>query len=140
PTAFVILDALPLSTNGKIDRAALPEPAQPAGAARAAMPVDGPQAALVARVASLVAAVVNVENIAPDANLLTIWASSIDLVRVVNALEQQFGFRPDLNYVFQQPTVAALAAYCAERASQPVATSGVDAVEPEEGEWEEGDV
>src|SRR5262249_41135238 len=45
----------------------------------------------------------------PDRNLLSIGASSLDLVRIVARFEAQFGVRPSIQEFFAAPTVAALA-------------------------------
>jgi amino acid adenylation domain-containing protein len=116
PAAFVFLDQMPLTSNGKVDRRQLPAPreAAPAGA------VGGPAAEAKhpspsSETASVIARTVGeLLNIAPpdaDANLVALGASSIDMVRLGNALEKKFGMRPRMDQIFRMQTVAKLAEY-----------------------------
>ncbi|WP_207309469.1 non-ribosomal peptide synthetase [Streptomyces kasugaensis] len=109
PASFTFLDALPLSANGKVDRGRLPEPAPqaaPAGGPEAAAPVlDDPAER---RLVATVEKVLDRAEIAPHANLLHLGATSIDIVRIGNALAGELGFRPRLAQLMRQPTLADL--------------------------------
>ncbi|WP_425329058.1 SagB family peptide dehydrogenase [Streptomyces kasugaensis] len=109
PASFTFLDALPLSANGKVDRGRLPEPAPeaaPAGGPEAAAPVlDDPAER---RLVATVEKVLDRTEIAPHANLLHLGATSIDIVRIGNALAGELGFRPRLAQLMRQPTLADL--------------------------------
>nr|QEO74424.1 short-chain dehydrogenase/reductase SDR [uncultured bacterium] len=103
PPVVLLLDALPLSSNGKVDRCALPDPQ------RAAEPVRREVSPSLARISGLVSSVLKLDGLDPEANLLEIGATSVDLIRVANALERELSFRPKLDQLYLNPTVAGLA-------------------------------
>ena len=117
PPAFVFLDQLPLTANGKVDRRQLPEPHEPAAASAAAAavtedPQESQQGSGTARViAQTVGELLNIAPPDPKANLVGLGASSIDMVRLGNALEKKFGMRPRMDQIFRMQTVAKLAEY-----------------------------
>ncbi|HEX2186626.1 MAG TPA: amino acid adenylation domain-containing protein, partial [Chloroflexota bacterium] len=117
PSAFVILDRLPLSGNGKVDRLALAKlaPRDAAGAsasgAAAGADVAGGTPSVVERIGRIVAEVLELDRPDPAANLLSLGANSLDMVRIGNRLEAEFGARPRLDEIFRLQTVAALAGY-----------------------------
>ncbi|MDR9750405.1 amino acid adenylation domain-containing protein [Pseudomonas sp. SZMC_28357] len=101
PSSFTFVDAWPLSANGKVDQKRLPEPSQLQDSGPA-LQVQGPQEQ------QLVAIVQNVlqrEAIAASANLLNLGATSIDIVRISNALSSQLQFRPHVAQLLAQPTL-----------------------------------
>jgi len=114
PSATVVLDALPLTANGKVDRAALPEPGPAEPAASVAASAVELRAA--ERVAGLVARVLKREHVDVAANLFDLGATSIDVVRLVNLMEEELGSRPDLEQVMRTPVVLAIARAHLERA------------------------
>ncbi len=114
PSAFVALDRLPLTANGKVDRRSLPEldEAPVAAAPRAAQRSTGSTS----RVLSIVEAVLDLRDPDIEANLLSLGASSIDMVRIGNQLEEAFGIRPRMDELFRMQTIAAMADYFDSRA------------------------
>ncbi|WP_051319008.1 non-ribosomal peptide synthetase [Chitinimonas koreensis] len=115
PPSFTFLAALPLSANGKVDRSQLPEPAFAAEPAAAAPALDGPDEA---RLVAIVQGVLKRDAIAANANLLQLGASSIDIVRIGNALSTELGFRPRLAQLMVQPTLADLLAMFRQHRAQ----------------------
>jgi amino acid adenylation domain-containing protein/non-ribosomal peptide synthase protein (TIGR01720 family) len=117
PSALHLVDALPLSANGKVDRralAALPERAEPAAA-----PAGGQE--ITERIAALVARVLSRGRVEPEENLLDRGASSVDMIRIANLVERELGFRPRIDAFHLEPTVAALArGYAEHLARRPV--------------------
>ncbi|MEO6463482.1 MAG: SagB family peptide dehydrogenase, partial [Candidatus Eisenbacteria bacterium] len=111
PLRFTQLAALPLSANGKVDRKALPAPdaeggAPPAGPGGQARPRPDDARA---RIAAIVADVLALPAVADEANLLELGASSVDMVRVLNRLDAELGFRPGIEAFYGEPTIAGLA-------------------------------
>lgn len=117
PQVYVQLDQLPLTVNGKVDRVALrsiQEPAeQPAGISGVAT-----GGGLTERIARLVGRVLELETVESQVNFLTYGANSIDMVRIGNQLEKEFGLRPRMDQLFRLQTVAALAGFYAEQLGQ----------------------
>jgi len=106
PANFVVLDKLPLSSNGKVDRKALPEPA----ALNAERVQDLPKewTGQTARIACLVEDVLKVKNFDPETNLFDLGATSVDVIRIINWVERELNFRPKIEAFYRLPTVAAL--------------------------------
>jgi amino acid adenylation domain-containing protein len=128
PTAYVPLERLPLSRNGKIDRLALTAMA-PESAASAPAPAQ--QSTNIARVAHIVANVLQVDQPDPTANLLTLGANSLDMVRIGNRLEAELGSRPRMDEIFRLQTIEALAGYYDEKQpEQDAPTTGSDQTLP----------
>ena len=111
PGSFVVIPALPLSANGKVDRAALVAPAAAPRSARAPLP---PQSPMIARLGLLIGRVLELESIDPDANLLDLGVSSLEMIRIANAFQQELGARPQIDEFYQHPTLAGLAQWYAE--------------------------
>jgi amino acid adenylation domain-containing protein len=112
PQTFVALPSLPLSSNGKVDRSALPPPAAATPAIVSRPAALDPTAG---RIAALIARVLRVESVAPTANLLDLGASSLEMIRIAGLLLQELGARPPLETFYEDPTVAGLAAWYARR-------------------------
>jgi len=91
PSAFVILEALPLTVNGKVDRAALPDPEK---GSRQSTGVQGEERSTVEdRVAEAVAQVLNLNALDCSGDLLELGATSLDIAKIVYLLEQKYGYR-----------------------------------------------
>ncbi|WP_051723653.1 non-ribosomal peptide synthetase [Micromonospora chokoriensis] len=104
PSSFVELDALPLSANGKIDRDRLPAPAQrPTGE-----PSAGAATEIEQTLASVIAAVIGLDQVGPHDNFFEIGGDSILAIQVV-ARAQEAGLALTPYDLFAHPTVAALA-------------------------------
>ncbi|MFJ4870090.1 amino acid adenylation domain-containing protein [Streptomyces sp. NPDC088757] len=109
PSSIVLLDALPLSPNGKVDRSALPAPAtstgtdQP-GAADGAGPRDDAEQ----RVHDAFAAVLGTERVDLDTSFFALGGDSLLSIRLRTALEHA-GHTFDLPDLYDAPTARALA-------------------------------
>lgn len=106
PAAFVALDEMPLSPNGKIDRKALPEPGPQALITRA---FEAPRGELECTLAHIWSEVLKVEQVGRDDNFFELGGHSLLAVNVV-ARMRQAGLQADARLLFRQPTLAALAA------------------------------
>lgn len=108
PSFFRTFARIPLNVNGKVDRAAL---AKMSWDEALTAPRPAKTHISVRTVESVVQTVLNVPSIEPNASLFELGATSIELMRVANALEQEFGSRIDIAEFFRSPTLAAIAAY-----------------------------
>jgi amino acid adenylation domain-containing protein len=107
PSAFRAVASLPLTSNGKVDRKALPG-LVPAAAGQAEAADEGAGGS-VEQLGRLVADYLKVERLEPEENLLDMGASSVDMIRIANLLEKEFGFRPRIDEFYREPTLKGLA-------------------------------
>ncbi|PTT89394.1 non-ribosomal peptide synthetase, partial [Pseudomonas sp. HMWF005] len=106
PGAFVLLDALPLTPNDKVDRKALPEPGVDALISR---PYVAPQGETETTMARVWAEVLGVEQVGRHDNFFELGGHSLLAVRLVNQL-QRAGLQVSLAELFQHPSVESAAA------------------------------
>ncbi|MFD8522277.1 non-ribosomal peptide synthase/polyketide synthase [Streptomyces capillispiralis] len=104
PSAVLVLPALPLNPNGKLDRDRLPDPAPAEPAARHVAPRTPTERTL----AAIWAAVLHVERVGADDNFFALGGDSILSIQVV-AQARQAGLTITSRDVHQHQTVAALA-------------------------------
>ncbi|HEY7354997.1 MAG TPA: amino acid adenylation domain-containing protein [Ktedonobacterales bacterium] len=107
PSAFVVLDAMPLNSNGKIDRKALPEPEL----TRKELGSDfvAPRTPLEESVAQIWMEVLGVERVGSQDNFLELGGHSLLAVQVISRLYETYQVELPLPSIFEAPTVAALA-------------------------------
>jgi pyochelin synthetase len=86
PRLVVPLDALPLTSNGKLDASALPAPALDGGAIADAAPAAGARAELERTIVEVWEAVLERAPISPTANFFDLGGDSLRMVRVRRAL------------------------------------------------------
>jgi amino acid adenylation domain-containing protein len=107
PSTLSVLEALPLSPNGKVDRRALSLletiPAEPEISAA------GPRTAVEETLARLTAAVLGVDSIGFHDDLFERGVDSIVIIQIVSRARQA-GLRLDPGQIFRHPNIAELAA------------------------------
>jgi amino acid adenylation domain-containing protein len=109
PSAFVILDALPVTPNGKVDRLALPEPDGTRPELESAY--VAPATSLERAIAETWRRVLGVDRVGLRDNFFDLGGHSLLLVEVHDAL-RPFAPRPiSVVDLFHHPTVEALAAF-----------------------------
>ncbi|HEX3529040.1 MAG TPA: non-ribosomal peptide synthase/polyketide synthase [Thermoanaerobaculia bacterium] len=116
PSAFVPLDALPRTTNGKIDRRALLA-AWASAAARPAVPDEegfiAPRDPVEELLAGIFAEVLQTEGIGAQADFFALGGHSLLATQVVSRVRRALGVELPLRLLFETPTVEALAGWIA---------------------------
>lgn len=106
PAAFLQLDTLPLTLNGKLDRAAMPEPDFDAASTYRA-PQNARQEALCA----IFAQALEVPKVGIDDSFFDVGGQSLQALRLLNRIRAELGVDLLINVLFDVPSVAGLDAY-----------------------------
>ncbi|MEU8760203.1 amino acid adenylation domain-containing protein [Streptomyces sp. NPDC048659] len=104
PSAVLVLDALPLTVNGKPDRAALPAPHRPVADPAGRAPRNAREQVLCA----LFAEILGVAEVGIDDNFFTLGGHSLLGVRLVNRMRGVLGVERTVRDLFRTPTPAGL--------------------------------
>jgi acyl carrier protein len=112
PAAIVLLDALPLTPHGKVDRRALPAPERPAGDPDAYV---APATPLDRLLADVCAELLGVERVGMHDNFFDLGGHSLLATQLVSRLEQEHGIAVTLQMVFDAADLAGLADRIMER-------------------------
>ncbi|WP_170991125.1 non-ribosomal peptide synthetase/MFS transporter [Herbidospora galbida] len=107
PSRYVWLDALPLKSHGKVDRAALPDPGTDRQAESAYVP---PANALEQAIADVWAAVLNVDRVGTEDDFFALGGHSLLAAQVVAKLRRVTERPVTIMDIFRYRTVRALAA------------------------------
>ncbi len=106
PSAFVFLEALPLTPSGKVDRAALPAPETPAGRAGFVAPRTPMEAVL----AGLWERVLGAERIGVHDDFFELGGHSLLAIQVASRVRDELRVEIAVRDLFSDRTIAALAA------------------------------
>jgi hypothetical protein len=108
PAAYVKLERLPLTGNGKLDRQGLPEPE---GDAYAVGEYEAPRGELEETLAAIWSELLGVERVGRYDNFFELGGHSLLAVRVIAYTRQRLGLEVDLRAVFEAATLASLATH-----------------------------
>ncbi|CAJ4969914.1 syringomycin synthetase [Burkholderia pseudomallei] len=106
PSAYVRLDAWPLTPNGKLDRRALPAPADDA---YARAEYEAPRGAREEALAAIWRELLHVERVSRHDNFFELGGHSLLAVQLVSRLRQALSVEVALSTVFDAPVLSALA-------------------------------
>lgn len=109
PTAFVLLDKMPLTPNGKVDRKALPPP-ETSRATRSTNYVE-PQTELDKKIAQIWQEELKIDKVGLNDNFFDLGGHSLLMVQVAGRLEALLNRELPVIELFKYPTISSLAAY-----------------------------
>ncbi len=105
PTAFVILEAFPLTPNGKVDREALPAPERGSTSADFVAPRTPTEQAI----AGIFGTLLNVPQVSVSDNFFALGGHSLLATQVMSRIREHFEVEIPLRALFETPTVEGLA-------------------------------
>jgi acyl carrier protein len=104
PGAYVVVEGLPRSPSGKVERKRLPAPEIEAGGRAPATPTE-------AALAGLVGELLGVEGVGVEASFFELGGHSLLATQLVGRVRERLGVELPLVALFEHPTLAALAAW-----------------------------
>ena len=107
PAQWLLLEQMPLSPNGKLDRKALPAP----DVAQQSHVYEAPQSELEQQIAAIWAQVLELERVGLNDNFFELGGHSLLVINVISRMQLDLGLRPAPQDIFQHPDVRRLAAY-----------------------------
>ncbi|MEV6948863.1 amino acid adenylation domain-containing protein [Streptomyces sp. NPDC051172] len=119
PSSYVVLSQLPLTGNGKLDRAALPAPED---GRRAAAVFEPPSTASEKLLAEMWAEVLGVARVGAHDNFFDLGGHSFAALRLINRLESTYECTVPAATVFAAPTLRSLACWLDERPADAAAS------------------
>jgi acyl carrier protein len=117
PTAFVALDQLPLTPNGKLDRRALPAPS--GDGLSSEPPQISPRTPTEQLLHQLWCRVLALPQVSVTANFFDLGGHSLLAMQLIAQVREQFQLEIPLQRLFEQPTIAQLAAYIDQQKQAP---------------------
>ncbi|NOK59266.1 MAG: hypothetical protein GFH27_549283n274 [Chloroflexi bacterium AL-W] len=134
PSAFVVLERLPLTANGKVDRRALPSPED--GGVEVERPYVAPRTMAEQTLAEICTRVLGVTQVGIHDNFFELGGNSIQATQLVSLLRESFQIELPLRSIFEVPSVIALAERieAIQWSQQPAKVLVVDGDDREEGE------
>ncbi|TDP97976.1 non-ribosomal peptide synthetase [Labedaea rhizosphaerae] len=120
PARYVVMDELPVTVNGKVDRRALPAPPRLAGDTTA------PRTPTEHAIARLWCAELGLDSVGVFDDFLAIGGQSLMALRIATRVEQELGKPVRAHHLFANPTIAALAAVVDELAVTTVDDTTTD--------------
>jgi amino acid adenylation domain-containing protein len=119
PSAVVALPALPLSANGKVDRNALPAPVE-----RRPAEFTAYRGATEARLAEIIGELLGLDRLERDVDIFALGFHSLLALRLAARVQQEFNAELRLRALFEQPTVAGIAAQIDDASLHEAAAPG----------------
>src|SRR6266571_3242701 len=108
PAAFFVIDALPLSANGKVNRLALPDPDRMN--AKLSSEYLAPRNETERRLATIWSNVLRVERVGVNDNFFELGGHSLLAAQVISRLRSELALETPLRLLFEHPTLVSLAA------------------------------
>jgi amino acid adenylation domain-containing protein len=129
PALLVEMESLPLNTNGKIDRKALPDPdTDTLSSNQFVAPGNNTEKIL----AGIWQDLLGLDEIGIHDNFFEIGGDSLLAIRVVSAIRKQLEIEMPIGYLFEHQTIASLAKQAAALAGEAILPAIVTATRPEQ--------
>ncbi len=113
PARFLVLDAFPINAGGKVDRKALPDPAEESASLRRGVEHAPPRDEREARLAGAWGKVLGLGEVGIKENFFALGGDSIKALQVAARLREE-GLKLEIRDLFLHPTVEELAPYLKE--------------------------
>lgn len=113
PSRITIVQALPLTRNGKVDRASL------LASSRDASPVQAPRGAMERDLARIWGKVLHLDAVDRERNFFDLGGTSLQFLDVQEAIRRELGHNLPVVELFAHATVSTLAAHMETRLSKP---------------------
>jgi acyl carrier protein len=107
PGHFVQIEALPLTSSGKIDKGKLPAP----DVSLLKFEYMAPESETEKKVTKIWQEILGIEKISVNDNFFAIGGHSLKAIRVVSRIHQEFGIKIDVKNLFSDSTIAYLSKY-----------------------------
>ncbi|MEH1861362.1 MAG: non-ribosomal peptide synthetase [Nostoc sp.] len=118
PSTFLVLESLPLTANGKVDRHKLPAPSRERPQLEQAY--LAPQTDLERLLAGILSELLKIDRVGIDDNFFNLGATSISILQVAARVKQELGIELHAVKLFQYSTIGSLAKYLhSNQNSQP---------------------
>ncbi|MBF1990125.1 non-ribosomal peptide synthetase, partial [Fischerella thermalis] len=118
PSAFVILETLPLLPNGKVDRHSLPAPDQTRP--ELAATYQPPQTEVEKIIAQIWQEALHVHEVGIHDNFFELGGHSLLLLQIHNQLQKRFQQSLSILELFRYPTISSLAKYLSQEQNEQV--------------------
>jgi amino acid adenylation domain-containing protein len=108
PSAYVLLDSLPVTSEGKVDRRRLPalEVAHPP-----AQPDAPPRNEAERKLAAIAQQILQVDGVGIHQNFFELGGDSLHMIKIMNEVREAFGREVPITEIFRHPTISSLAGY-----------------------------
>ncbi len=130
PSAFVQIDELPVTPNGKVDRQALPLPGR--GQKESEKAVVPPHTKTQKEIEKIWREILNLDEIGIHDNFFSLGGHSLHATRVISRIRKFLHLELPLGRLFEFPTIAGLAAF--------VDAAGRDASQAKQGDFLKGEI
>ena len=118
PGAYVVLERMPLTPNGKLDRQSLPAPSGTGVGEK--QEYVGPRTAVEERLCGIWQQVLGAERVGIHENFFRIGGHSLRAAQVVSRMRESFHVELPLRRMFEAPTIAQLADLIQQALQTPV--------------------
>jgi amino acid adenylation domain-containing protein len=126
PSAFVMLNAMPLTPNGKVDRRSLPDP----GMAKPELdtPFVAPRTPVEEELAQIWGEVMGIDHVGIRDNFLELGGHSLKATQIISRVINRFRVELPVKSLLEAPTVAEMAAVIAEHKGKKLGQTEMESI------------